>query len=122
MQLTDENMSLAIWRYGTISPLLHQHPDQWRKGELLEEMSRQTFARDNGEQITLSPETIRKWLARYQQGGLPALADKERSDKGKHNIPEALIDAMRQTIKGSSPLLTYINSNDHCCPKKFKNG
>jgi len=99
MELTDENMELAIWRYGIISPLLHQNPDQGRKGELLEDMGRQTYVRSNGEQITLSPETIRKWLARYQQGGLPALADKERCDKGKHTIAEPLIDAMTKLRK-----------------------
>ncbi len=94
MKLTDENMALAVWRYGIISALLHQNPDQGRKGELLEQMGRQTYVRDNGQQTTLSPETLRKWLARYQQGGLPALADKQRCDKGKHTITETLIDAI----------------------------
>ncbi len=121
MELTDENMTLAIWRYGIISPLLHQHPDQGRKGELLEEMSRRTFVRDNGEQITLSPETIRKWLARYQQGGLPALADKERCDKGKHNVPETLIDAMTKTRK-AHPRWTMTRLFDHLIAEGIWNG
>ena len=28
MRTIDANMETAIWRYGIISPLLHQHPDQ----------------------------------------------------------------------------------------------
>lgn len=99
MERTDENMDLAVWRYGIISPLLHQCPDQGRKGDTLEAMAQQTYVGSNGEQIRLSSETIRKWLARYQQGGLPALADKERCDKGKHTIPRVLIDAMTKIRK-----------------------
>ena len=112
MELSDENMDLAIWRYGVISPLLHQHPDQGRKGDMLEAMAEQTYVRNNGDQITLSSETIRKWLARYQQGGLPALADKERCDKGKHNIPETLINAMRQT-RSAHPRWTMTRLFEH---------
>lgn len=99
MEPTDENMEMAIWRYGIISPLLHQHSDQEGKGQLLETMGRQTYVRKNGERITISPETIRKWLTRYRQGGFPALADRKRCDKGKHTIPKTVIEAMTSLRK-----------------------
>lgn len=121
MELSDENMDLAVWRYGIISPLLHQHPDQGQKGDTLEAMAGQTYVRNNGDQVTLSSETIRKWLARYQQGGLPALADKMRCDKGKHRIPEALIAAMRQT-RAEHPRWTMTRLFDHLITEGIWNG
>jgi len=112
MELTDDNLELAIWRYGIISPLLHQHPEQGTKKDVLQAMAQQTYVRSNGEQVILSPDTIRKWLARYQQGGLPALADKERCDKGKHTIPDALIDAMT-TLRQDHPRWTMARVFEH---------
>lgn len=121
MELTDESMELAVWRYGIISPLLHQNPDLGRKGDILEAIAQQTFVRTNGEQTTLSSETIRKWLARYQQGGLPALANKERCDKGKHSIPEALIDAMSK-IRQEHPRWTMTRVFEHLVIQGVWNG
>lgn len=69
MELTDDALDLAVWRYGIISQLLHYEPEQGTKGSRLEKMGRQTYVRDSGEIVTVSPETIRKWLARYRQGG-----------------------------------------------------
>ena len=121
MQPEDENMTLAIWRYGIISPLLHQHPAQESKGALLQAMGRQRYVRSSGEPITLSPETIRKWLARYRQGGLPALADKVRRDKGKHAIPQTIIDAMTG-LRADHPRWTLTRVFEHMLAKGVWNG
>ena len=47
-----------------------------------------------GNPISLSPETIRKWLYRYRIAGLAGLADKSRSDSGCFAVPDAIYDAM----------------------------
>jgi transposase InsO family protein len=105
MKPEDKNMAQAIWRYGIISALLHRHPDQERQGQVLQTMARRSYVRDSGERVHLNPETIRKWLTRYRQGGLPALADKTRRDKGKHSIPQGIIDAMTE-LRGDHPRWT----------------
>ena len=85
---------LAVWRYGVISPLLHPDPQGGRLCETLESLAQKPYRRPDGSFVRLSPETIRKWLYRYQHGGLPALAPVSRKDKGRSQVKEELIDAM----------------------------
>jgi len=118
MKPTDD---LAVWRYGIISSLLHQKPEQGTKKDALEEVAQQTYVRSNGQPITLSPETIRKWLARYQLGGLPALADKERCDKGKHAVPEKLVEAMTK-LRKEHPRWTMTRLFDQLIFQGYWNG
>lgn len=82
----DRNLELALWRYGIISPLLHRDANDLPFGEVLDLASWQKYVHPNGTHITLSAETLRKWLYRYLRSGLPGLKGKTRSDKGKHQI------------------------------------
>jgi putative transposase len=90
----DEKLELAIWRYGIISPLLHREANSLPSGELLDQASWQRYVHPNGSHMRLSAETLRKWLYRYLQSGLPGLMGKVRSDKGKHQIPDKITSAM----------------------------
>jgi transposase InsO family protein len=85
---------LALWRYGIISPLLHRQANEIQVGELLEHLAARNYVRPDGAHVVLSAETIRKWLYRYNHGGLPALCNKVRSDKGRYDVPEILSAAM----------------------------
>jgi putative transposase len=85
---------VALWRYGIMSRLLHRDPEGLAQEELLAELTGQDWVRPDGERCTLSPETLRKWLYRYRVGGLDALADQPRADKGRFQLPEALADAL----------------------------
>lgn len=89
-----EKMDLALWRYGVISPLLHRQANENHQGELLAHLAGRSYVRPDGAYVSLSAETMRKWLYRYHQGGLPALADKERSDKGRYDVSSVLSEAM----------------------------
>lgn len=90
----DKTLNIALWRYGIISPLLHRDANELAFGKMLEQASLQKYVHPNGSHITLSPETIRKWMYRYLHCGLPGLEDKARSDKGKHQIPSQIADEM----------------------------
>jgi putative transposase len=90
----DEKFELALWRYGIISPLLHRDANSLPAGELLDQASWQKYVHPNGSHISLSAETLRKWLYRYLRCGLPGLKGKTRSDKGKDQIPDAIRVAM----------------------------
>ena len=90
----DRQMELALWRFGIISPLLHREANNFGLGELLNQMAHQSYLRPDGQEIKLSPETIRKWLYRFNHGGLPALENKVRSDKGRYSLPKTLAEVM----------------------------
>ena len=96
----DRQMDLALWRYGIISPLLHRDANDVYLCDLLHSLSENRYIHPfDGRHITMSAEAIRKWFYRYNHGGLTALADKTRSDKGQHNVPQALAEAMVELRK-----------------------
>jgi putative transposase len=96
----NRQMDLALWRYGIISPLLHRDANDAHLCELLDVLAQSSYIRpDDGSHVTVAAETIRKWLYRYNRGGLKALEDKQRSDKGHHNIPQPIADAMVELRK-----------------------
>ena len=96
----DRQMDLALWRYGIISPLLHRDANDVYLCELLHILSENSYIHPiDGRHISVSAEAIRKWFYRYNHGGLTALADKQRSDKGRHNVPQPLADAMVELRK-----------------------
>jgi transposase InsO family protein len=84
----------ALWRYGVISPLLHQDPNGLTQGQVLASLAGRTFVEPDGGHVKVSEETLRKWLYRYRAGGLAGLSDKKRCDSGASDVPEALQDAM----------------------------
>jgi len=73
---------LALWRFSLIAPLLHRAP-----GVSLSQLSRQLAAEvkqgPDGAPLFVSAETLLRWLRRYQEGGLDALANQRRSDRGR---------------------------------------
>lgn len=97
----DRQMELALWRYGIISPLLHRDANDVQLCEMLTVVSQSSYIHPHdGRYVTLSAEAIRKWLYRFNHGGLDALCDKERSDKGTHDVPASIAEEMielRQT-------------------------
>lgn len=95
----DQKFELALWRYGIISPLLHRDANSLPAGELLDQASWQKYVHPNGSHISLSAETLRKWLYRYLRCGLPGLKGKTRSDRGKHQIPDDIRVAMASMRK-----------------------
>ncbi len=96
----DRQMDLALWRYGIISPLLHRVANDVYLCDLLHILSENSYIHPiDGRHLSVSAEAIRKWFYRYNHGGLTALADKTRSDKGQHNVPQALAEAMFELRK-----------------------
>ncbi len=91
---SNKPLDVALWRYGIMSRLLHRDPGGLAQDELLADLAAQTWVRPDGRRCALSPETLRKWLYRYRVGGLDALADQPRADKGRFQLPKALADAL----------------------------
>ncbi len=91
----DRQMDLALWRYGIISPLLHRDANDLQLCEMLTIVSENSYIHPyDGRYVTISAEAIRKWLYRFNHGGLSALSDKQRSDKGNHEVPASIANGM----------------------------
>ena len=86
-----EKTDLAVWRYGIISSLLHRNEEDGTLEDDLLRLAAQSFRRQDGRVVSYSPETLRKWLYRYRNGGLPALADARRKNLGSHeSVPQKI--------------------------------
>ncbi len=94
---TADKAELAVWRYGIISRLLHRNEDEGTLEQELRQLAAHPFRRADGSSVSFSPETLRKWLYRYRHGGLPALEDAPRSNRGSHtSVPEPLAKRLRE--------------------------
>ena len=91
---TMEETEVAVWKYGIISRLLHRNEEDTLNDELIR-LAGQPFPRPDGTRVTYSPETLRKWLYRYRHGGLPALGDVPRKNRGTHSsVPKTIADRL----------------------------
>ena len=95
----EKQMDLALWRYSIISPLLHREANEKSLREALSQMALDRYVHPDGKTVLLSPETIRKWLYRFNAGGLPALSNKQRCDKGRYDVPDSLAEVMFEIRK-----------------------
>lgn len=96
----DNRMEVALWRYGIISPLLHRDANALFLCDMVQTLAQSSYVRPwDRQHVSISPETIRKWLYRYNHGGLAALANKPRSDKGCHKVPKPIVEAMFELRK-----------------------
>lgn len=90
----DPDLGKSLWRYGIISPLLHRNDDDPAMCDMLCTMAEKAFIRPDGAPITLSAETLRKWLYRYRSDGIKGLENRQRRDKGHQQVPQSVADAL----------------------------
>jgi transposase InsO family protein len=112
---------LSLWRYGIISPLLHRTANDLTLREMLENQAASRFLKPDGARVELSAETLRKWLYRYNRGGLPGLANKTRADKGAHDVPESIKTAMA-VLRAEHPGWTLALLLEEMITKKLWDG
>lgn len=88
---TSDISELAVWRYGIISRMLHRNEEDGTLEDCLLQLASESFRKLDGETVSYSTETLRKWLYRYRNGGLPALQDSRKKNRGTHNaVPEPI--------------------------------
>nr|WP_245630292.1 DDE-type integrase/transposase/recombinase [Alicyclobacillus acidiphilus] len=84
---------IAAFRYGTIAPIVSRQTPL-SPGELrayFERMVQQSYVIPGTTRTTLSVRTLERWLEAYRKGGYDALMPKTRSDKGRHQLPDEVI-------------------------------
>lgn len=96
---------LSLWRFSLMAPLLHRAP-----GVSLSQMARQLAAEvkhgPDDAPVLLSTETLLRWLRRYQQGGLAALENQARSDRGRSRALDAATVARLEELSAEHPAWT----------------
>lgn len=93
---------LALWRYSVIAPLLHRGA-----GVSATEQARGLAAEvkqgPDGLPITLSVETLLRWWRAYETGGLPALENRLRADRGRSRALDDLTAAALLDLVADHP-------------------
>jgi len=112
--MTDDNGSDEVtgkaWdRYKIISGFLAVGPPRGGGLALLKSLAAKQWFDRHGEPMTPTAETLRSWIRRYKQHGLPGLMDKKRERRGvcvltqeqcqlicslKKDVPERSLDAI----------------------------
>jgi putative transposase len=102
----------ALWRFSLIAPLLHR-----AAGVSLTAMARQLATEvktaPTGELVLVAPETLLRWLRRYEAGGVPALEDQVRSDRGTSRALSAELVRRIQDLADDKPAWTVAAIHRH---------
>lgn len=93
----EKNENLALWRFSIIGSLIHRRAEQDTFENMCNTLASRKWLKPDGKECIISAETIRKWLYRYNHGGLPALTDQKRSDFGKFDIPDNICEIIHKT-------------------------
>jgi transposase InsO family protein len=90
--MNDDNNDKALVRYQVISAYLALQPCRGQRRAILDQLAARTWTDTDGQPFQVSAETIRVWVRRYRNGGLPALRDQPRPNKGSHVLPPEIIE------------------------------
>jgi transposase InsO family protein len=78
----DKRRAKGLVRYQVISAYLALDPPRGERGPLLSKLAKKVWTDADGEPMKVSAETLRAWVRHYRQGGLEALEDKPRPQRG----------------------------------------
>ena len=86
---------IEIYRYGIISPILHD--SEMGQNQYFRQLSEKgiKIPPNSGDILHLQVSTFKRWLRQYRKLGLDGLKEKIRSDKGTHRkIPSQLLNTI----------------------------
>ncbi len=86
----DPRTAWALWRYGILGPLVSARLEHGDRRALFLQAASRVHVDPDGCTVRISPRTVEAWYYAWKQGGLEALKDEPRSDKGTSKIPPAL--------------------------------
>ena len=95
----------ALWRYAVISSFLHAAPTDASLRQRLQQAASKEWIDPTGHARPIPAETLRHWIYRYRKGGIQALADRIRRDKGMTQVCDEMIQALAK-LREEFPALT----------------
>lgn len=98
MDASKKQETIAVFRYGLISPALHMKCSERKK--YLQELVGKEFEVPYTGPKKYKTSTIRNWLIQYKNGGLDSLKPVIRKDKGIHRkITDKIAQDIKQVIE-----------------------
>lgn len=91
MEESDKKEKMALVRYQVISPLIADPPQWGEWAKAIIGLSEKLWQIDEDDFRSFSPETIRRWLRLYMNGGFDALKDKGRGEQSRRKLPEEVV-------------------------------
>jgi hypothetical protein len=85
----DPRTAWALWRYGILGPLVSARLEHGDRSTLFREAASRVHV-DPRCSVRISPRTVEAWYYAWKRGGLEALKDEPRSDKGTSKIRRTL--------------------------------
>jgi transposase InsO family protein len=95
----------ALWRYGLISELLHACSLGFTLAERLKSAAERTWNHPSQGPVRVTADTLRHWIYRYRKGGVAALEDHPRKDKGKSQVPQVIAQRLT-SLREEKPHIT----------------
>jgi len=78
----DPDRDLAYFRFALIAPVIQENYPDASVAAYCRRVTENPVVKPDGITFHYRPETLKKWVAAYQTGGMDALMPKARSDKG----------------------------------------
>lgn len=113
----ERETEIALFRYGLIAPLLFAAPDPGQLEAALRQVAGKTYQIPYSSRNRVSVSTLRRYLARYREGGFDALRPQPRADKGTvRAFPPAVLEAAMalraQQPARTTPMLVQLLQRD----------
>lgn len=93
----------ALFRYELISPLLDEGLSRAERGAITDRLCAAEHPGPDGAPVTVSPATLRRWIASYRGGGFAALVPAARNQPFRHPVP---VRAAALALKDANPART----------------
>ena len=101
----DPRREVALFRYGVIAELLALPAGSPERRAALRAKAELTYAIPGSRRTRVAVETMRDWIAHYQQDGFDALYPKLRADRGRTRSLPAAVAELLVDIKERQPHL-----------------
>lgn len=109
MKIFKKIKEIEIYKFGVISPVLHDSVKS--QNEYFRELSLNgiSIPPGSGNIYYLKPPTFKSWLRKYRNEGLEGLKEKTRKDKGKY---KKITDALLESIEKVKEDIGFVSVSD----------
>src|SRR5215472_10829194 len=94
---------IALFRYALIAPLVLEVLPRGELTRRAEEIAARKYEIPYSERTSFSVDTLLDWVLRYRRGGVPALARKERCDRGQSRVVPPQLAELIERLKRENP-------------------
>jgi putative transposase len=94
---------VALFRYALIAPLVLEVLPRGELTRRAEEIAARNYQIPYSQRTSLSVDTLLDWALRYRRGGFPALAPKQRCDRGQPRVVPPQLAELIERLKRENP-------------------